>query len=155
MIVDILCSHYAIAIENAKHYEETKAISERCALTKLFNYRYMEAKLNEEFSRLRNGERELLSLIILDIDHFKKVNDTYGHQSGNEILCQLADRLGNLIDTAGIAARYGGEEFVVLMPDTSKEDTLAWSELIRQTIANRLLYSNRTSMEEAAAQKFI
>lgn len=137
MIVDILCSHFAIAIENAKHYEETKAKSERCALTKLFNYRYMEAKLNEEFSRLQNGEREFLSLIILDIDHFKKVNDTYGHQSGNEILCELAGRLANLIDEAGIAARYGGEEFVVLMPDTSKEDTLAWAELIRQTIANR------------------
>lgn len=137
MIVDILCSHFAIAIENAKHYEETKDKSERCALTKLFNYRYMEAKLNEEFSRLQNGERELLSLIILDIDHFKKVNDTYGHQSGNEILCELADRLTNLIDKAGIAARYGGEEFVVLMPDTSKEDAIGWAELIRQTIANR------------------
>ncbi|MCU1805409.1 sensor domain-containing diguanylate cyclase [Cytobacillus firmus] len=137
MIVDILCSHFAIAIENARHYEETKAKSERCALTKLYNYRYIEAKLNEEFSRLHNGSRDLLSLIILDIDHFKKVNDTYGHQSGNEILCELADRLTNLIDTAGIAARYGGEEFIVLMPDTSKEDAIGWAELIRQTIANR------------------
>lgn len=137
MIVDILCSHFAIAIENARHYEETKAKSERCALTKLYNYRYIEAKLKEEFSRLQNGSRDLLSLIILDIDHFKKVNDTYGHQSGNEILCELADRLTNLIDTAGIAARYGGEEFIVLMPDTSKEDAIGWAELIRQTIANR------------------
>ncbi|GLB58385.1 sensor domain-containing diguanylate cyclase [Cytobacillus sp. NCCP-133] len=137
MIVDILCSHFAIAIENAKHHEETKAISERCALTRLYNYRYIENKLNDEFSRMQMGERELLSLIILDIDHFKQVNDTYGHQSGNEILCELADRLTHLMNKAGIAARYGGEEFVVLMPDTSKGDALDWAELIRQNIANR------------------
>lgn len=52
------------------------------------------------------------------------MNDTYGHQCGNEILCELADRLANLIDKAGIAARYGGEEFIVLMPDTGKEDAI-------------------------------
>ncbi|KAF0819381.1 diguanylate cyclase [Bacillus sp. ZZV12-4809] len=137
MIVDILSSHFAIAFENARHYEETKAKSERCALTNLYNYRYIEAKLSEEFSRLQNGSRDHLSLIILDIDHFKKVNNTYGHQCGNEILCELADRLANLIDKAGIAARYGGEEFIVLMPDTGKEDAIGWAELIRQTIANR------------------
>lgn len=56
MIVDILSSHFAIAFENARHYEETKAKSERCALTNLYNYRYIEAKLSEEFSRLQNGQ---------------------------------------------------------------------------------------------------
>ncbi|MBT2707643.1 sensor domain-containing diguanylate cyclase [Bacillus sp. ISL-47] len=137
MIVDILCSHFAIAIENAKHHEETKAKSERCALTKLYNYRYIENKLSEEFSRMQKGEKDLLSLIILDIDHFKQVNDTYGHQSGNEILCELANRLTNIMGNEGIVARYGGEEFVILLPDANKEAAMKWAELVRQTIANR------------------
>ncbi|WP_413308452.1 sensor domain-containing diguanylate cyclase [Bacillus sp. 1P10SD] len=136
MIIDILCSHFAIAIENARHYEQTKRQSERCALTNLYNYRYFENMLTEEFEKLTRFERKMLSLIILDIDHFKNVNDTYGHQSGNEILCELASRLGKLVGVRGIVARYGGEEFVVLLPDVSKEEAYQMAELIRQSIAN-------------------
>ncbi|WP_102274395.1 sensor domain-containing diguanylate cyclase [Cytobacillus massiliigabonensis] len=135
MIVDILCSHFAVAIENARHYEETKAQSERCALTKLYNYRYFENLLTKEFDRLETFEREQLSLLILDVDHFKKINDTYGHQSGNEILCQLANELQKLIGVRGTVARYGGEEFVILLPDVTKEEALIAAETIRQTIA--------------------
>jgi diguanylate cyclase (GGDEF)-like protein len=136
MIIDILCSHFAIAIENARHYEQTKRQSERCALTSLYNYRYFENMLTEEFEKLTRFERKMLSLIILDIDHFKNVNDTYGHQSGNEILCELANRLNKLVGGRGTVARYGGEEFVVLLPDVSKEDAYQMAELIRQSIAN-------------------
>lgn len=136
MIVDILCSYLAVAIENAKHYELTKIQSERCALTKLYNYRYFENLLNEEFEKLYRFERKELSLIILDIDHFKEVNDTYGHQSGNEILFELATRLTKLVGTCGTVARYGGEEFVVLLPEISKVEAFQMAELIRQTIAD-------------------
>ncbi|MDQ0975656.1 diguanylate cyclase (GGDEF)-like protein [Neobacillus niacini] len=136
MIVDILCSYFAVAIDNAKHYELTKTQSERCALTKLYNYRYFEKLLTEEFDKLFQFERKVLSLIILDIDHFKTVNDTYGHQSGNEILCELATRLNNLVGTRGTVARYGGEEFVVLLPEAHKEEAYQMAEMIRQSIAN-------------------
>jgi diguanylate cyclase (GGDEF)-like protein len=136
MIVDILCSYFAVAIDNAKHYELTKTQSERCALTKLYNYRYFEKLLTEEFDKLFHFERKVLSLIILDIDHFKTVNDTYGHQSGNEILCELATRLNNLVGTRGTVARYGGEEFVVLLPEADKEEAYQMAEMIRQSIAN-------------------
>lgn len=136
MIVDILCSYFAAAIENAKHYELTKTQSERCALTKLYNYRYFEKLLNDEFDKLFQFERKVLSLIILDIDHFKAVNDTYGHQSGNEILCELANRLTNLVGSRGTVARYGGEEFVVLLPEAQKEEAFQMAEMIRQSIAN-------------------
>lgn len=135
MIIDILCSHFAVAIENARHYEETKAQSERCALTKLYNYRYFDNLLSKEFARLETFEREQLSLLILDIDHFKSINDTYGHQSGNEILCQLAEKLQKLIGEKGTVARYGGEEFVILLPNTAKDEALLTAETIRQTIA--------------------
>lgn len=136
MIIDILCSHFAVAIENAKHYELTKRQSERCSLTKLYNYRYFENMLTEEFEKLSRFERRELSLIILDIDHFKAVNDTYGHQGGNEILFELADRLSKLVGGLGTVARYGGEEFVVLLPDTPKEEAFQMAEQIRQMIAN-------------------
>ncbi|WHY84892.1 sensor domain-containing diguanylate cyclase [Neobacillus novalis] len=136
MIIDILCSHFAVAMENARHYEQTKRQSERCALTKLYNYRYFENMLTEEFEKMTGFERETLSLIILDIDHFKEVNDTYGHQSGNEILIELANRVSKLVGARGTVARYGGEEFVVLLPDTSKEEAYQMAEHIRQSVAN-------------------
>ncbi|MEK4147137.1 MULTISPECIES: sensor domain-containing diguanylate cyclase [Robertmurraya] len=138
MIVDILSSYFAVAIENAKHYERTKEDSERCALTKLYNYRYMERALEAEYLLLTKGKRDHLSVILLDIDHFKNVNDRYGHQSGNEILYQLAQRLSALIDMkTGIVARFGGEEFVIILPDVDKKAALNIAEFVRQTIANR------------------
>ncbi|MGD6968987.1 sensor domain-containing diguanylate cyclase [Rossellomorea vietnamensis] len=144
MIVDILCSYLGVAIANARHYEATKRSSERCALTKLYNYRYFENLLATEFSALHNGERTNLSLVMLDIDHFKSVNDNYGHQSGNEILFELARRLETLIGDEGTVARYGGEEFIILLPDTTKEDAFLIAEIVRRTIADRpfILHSN-------------
>lgn len=137
MIVDLLSSYFAVAIENARHYEQTKEDSERCALTKLYNYRYMERLLNDEYNLLLHGEREQLSVILLDIDHFKSVNDTYGHQSGNEILRQLADRLVSLIDSTGTVARFGGEEFVIVLPNIDKQSALNIAEFVRQAVAQR------------------
>jgi diguanylate cyclase (GGDEF)-like protein len=136
MIVDILCSYFGVAIENAKHHEQTKHNSERCALTKLYNYRYFESLLTLECNHLNVGKRECLSLIMLDIDHFKRINDEYGHQSGNEILVQLASRLTNRICSSGTVARYGGEEFVILLPDVTKNEAFEVAEGIRKTIAN-------------------
>jgi diguanylate cyclase (GGDEF)-like protein len=134
-IVDLLCSHFAVAIENAKHYTVTKEHSEKCALTKLYNYRYFERLVSDEYRKLEMGQRSQLSLVILDLDHFKVINDTYGHQSGNEILCELANRLKDCVGSKGTVARFGGEEFVVLLPDVPKEEALDIAETIRQEIA--------------------
>jgi diguanylate cyclase (GGDEF)-like protein len=135
IIVDLLCSHFAVAIENAKHYKETKEHSEKCALTKVYNYRFFEKLVADEYNKLESGQRNQLSLVILDLDHFKIINDTYGHQSGNEILCELAERLQKCVDSKGTVARFGGEEFVVLLPDVPKEEALEIAESIRQEIA--------------------
>jgi diguanylate cyclase (GGDEF)-like protein len=135
IIVDLLCSHFAVAIENAKHYKETKEHSEKCALTKVYNYRYFEKLVAEEYNKLELGQRKELSLVILDLDHFKIINDTYGHQSGNEILSELAERLQKCVGNKGTVARFGGEEFVALLPDVPKEEALEIAETIRQEIA--------------------
>ncbi|MET3697372.1 diguanylate cyclase with GAF sensor [Bacillus oleivorans] len=137
MIVDILCSYLAIALENARNYELTKKESERCALTGLYNYRYFERLIEQEYQMLLERKYDNLSLILIDIDHFKSINDTYGHQSGNEVLRAIADRLQQFIGDTGIVARYGGEEFVILLPNISKKEALSIAETLRIMIANR------------------
>ncbi|WP_286229291.1 sensor domain-containing diguanylate cyclase [Neobacillus mesonae] len=151
MILEILCSYFAVAMENAKHYEQTKIQSERCSLTKLYNYRYFESLLTKEFELLMRFERSQLSLIILDIDHFKVVNDTYGHQSGNEILYELAGRIKQLVGDRGTVARYGGEEFVILLPDSAKENAYQIAEQIRQTI-DKWPFTLRQSLDQTQQQ---
>jgi diguanylate cyclase (GGDEF)-like protein len=136
-ILDILCSYFVVALMNARHHEITKSMSEHCSLTKLYNYRYFENLLTAEFRKLTKKTRRCLSLIMLDIDDFKKINDTYGHQSGNEILVKMAARIKSLIGEQGTVARYGGEEFVILLPDMEKSAAFHLAETIRGTIANR------------------
>lgn len=92
-------------------------------LTALKNRRYLEGKLKELLEQAKNGGQ--FALLILDIDHFKKVNDTYGHQTGDAVLQELAWRLEEEIGDSGIVVRLGGEEFVVVMPDTGIKEGLA------------------------------
>ncbi len=156
MIVDLLVSYLAVAVDNARHYEDTKNKSERCALTKLYNYRYFEGLLEEEFKKLDSTNKgEPLSLILLDIDHFKAVNDNFGHQSGNLILCELANRLVKMVGKRGTVARYGGEEFVILLPNKDKYTSLQIAEDIRKLIANNpfVFYSDLDKNREQVSAK--
>ncbi|WP_078379515.1 sensor domain-containing diguanylate cyclase [Sutcliffiella halmapala] len=137
MIVDILASYFGVALEKARHYQATKNRSERCALTKLYNYHYFENLLEKEFEKLNKGDNQCLSLLLLDLDHFKKVNDTYGHQSGNEVLLQVAERLSAIIGDRGTVARYGGEEFVILLPNIDRTKCFELAETVRIHLANR------------------
>lgn len=137
LIIDILTTYFSIALENARHYERTKYQSETCPLTHLYNARALTGKLEEFFDQIREGNLNDLSLLLIDIDHFKKVNDSYGHQSGNEILCQVADLLRSIVGSRGFLARYGGEEFIILFPDMKKSEAFRFAELLRETIESR------------------
>jgi len=99
-------------------------------LTGIFNRRYFETKLVEEFDRHIRYNRPL-SLIMIDIDHFKKTNDTYGHQAGDFILKKLAILIDDRIRTIDIVSRYGGEEFCCLLPETTIDSALALAEFLR------------------------
>lgn len=136
MIVELLTAHLGVAIENARNHELTREQSVRCSLTKLYNYRYLEMELESQFMKLKKNSLERLSLVILDIDHFKQVNDTYGHQSGNEVLIQLAARLERFTGERGTVFRYGGEEFVILLPNVDKNACFAFAEGVRNEIAS-------------------
>ena len=102
-------------------------------LTGLFNRRYFEEFFKREFDRCRRYQRPM-TCIMLDIDHFKKVNDTYGHLQGDSILRELGARLLGLLRGSDVAVRYGGEEFVVLLPETGLYAARIAAEKIRRAI---------------------
>ncbi|QTD41566.1 sensor domain-containing diguanylate cyclase [Sporosarcina sp. Te-1] len=133
-ILDLLSSYFLVSLDKARYMQEALAKSEKCALTKLYNYKYLEEKLDVEMKRFRKGELDSLSVIMMDIDHFKQVNDTYGHQSGNDILASFARLLEENMPGEATVGRYGGEEFLILLPDYEKGEALALAELIRQKI---------------------
>jgi diguanylate cyclase (GGDEF)-like protein len=108
----------ALQDELKKSNELLKELSNTDPLTNLYNRRYLTKALNSELLRAeRTGD--CLSLVILDIDHFKKINDTYGHQNGDKVLSAIAKVTQENLRCYDIAARYGGEEFVLVLPSTS------------------------------------
>lgn len=133
-IINILTSYLAISAEKARFYEQTLHKSERCGLTKLHNYRYLDRKLAEAAADFEAIPSRGLSVVMLDIDHFKKVNDTYGHESGNVVLIELAKILRSFLKEKDVLARYGGEEFVFILHDCSKEEAVLFAEEIRLKI---------------------
>lgn len=108
--------------------------SNRDGLTGMYNRRYLEKRLSSEFDRGKRYDSNL-SFIIFDLDHFKKVNDTYGHLAGDEVLCNVSRRINDLLRTADVLGRYGGEEFGIILPSTSMDGALILAERIRQVIA--------------------
>lgn len=115
------------------------------SLTGIKNRRYFDETLERE---LRRAEREHkpLSLILLDIDHFKRLNDNYGHQAGDQCLKLFANQLKRLLPRASdLVARYGGEEFAVILPDTDAESAALLAEKLRQAVeAENIRYNNQT-----------
>ncbi len=133
-ILDLLCSYFTVSVEKARYMQEAVTKNERCALTGLYNFRFLEDKLNREMALLKNNVYRDLSVVMLDIDHFKTVNDTYGHQSGNDILCMLARKLEAALPAGGTIGRYGGEEFVYILPGISKAEAVDFAENLRAEI---------------------
>lgn len=133
-IVDVLTGYFAISLVKARLYEKTVEQSERCGLTKLYNFRYLDAKLDADILRYHEGDIHSLSAIMLDIDYFKKINDTYGHQSGNDLLCAFSKLLLPFVEQDATLARYGGEEFVFILPNKGKNESVALAEQIRKTV---------------------
>lgn len=104
-------------------------------LTGLYNRRYMAGHLGTLIANAGASGREL-SLLILDIDYFKSINDTYGHDTGDQVLREFAKRIVGNVRNVDLACRYGGEEFVVIMPDTDQSFAYMVAERVRQQVAN-------------------
>lgn len=135
------------AIKNARLFEEvskekeamkTLAITDR--LTEVYNHNFFYTRLEEEFNRaVRYGTP--ISLIMIDIDDFKKINDTYGHRTGDSVLKEIADMIKKLVRKTDMVARYGGEEFAVILPHTNLGGAEEEAERIRAAISNHT-YAN-------------
>ena len=113
-------SQASVAVENVLLHEEAQRLSITDGLTGLWNYRYFTMTVAKEIERAARFGRPL-ALLMLDLDHFKRVNDTYGHQRGDEVLVELAGRIRSMVRDVDTVARYGGEEVVVILPETDSE----------------------------------
>ncbi len=127
-----------IALENlTKELREKNKILDNLAnidgLTEVYNHRYMQHTLDQEISRAMRNDG-MIGFILCDIDHFKKFNDSYGHQAGDTILKEFCTILQSNLRKYDTLARYGGEEFAIILPETNEEDALAVAEKLRQVI---------------------
>jgi diguanylate cyclase (GGDEF)-like protein len=124
----------SLAVGNAERYAQIESLAIADGLTGVFTRGYLDERLQEEFAKARHHGRPF-SLLMLDIDHFKAVNDQHGHRFGDEVLRWLARRITAQSRETDFVARYGGEEFVVLMPNTAGHDALAFGERLRRAVA--------------------
>jgi two-component system, cell cycle response regulator len=120
----------AVAIENVRLHAEAERLSVTDPLTGAWNYRYFERRFEQEIERSRRFGR-VLTLLMLDVDHFKSVNDRFGHQRGDEVLVEFAGRVTGSVRDIDTFARYGGEEFVLILPETNLDGGLAVAEKLR------------------------
>lgn len=127
-------------VDLQKELVETNKRLERLSitdgLTGLFNHRYFQDELGRAFEESERYRRPL-SLAIIDLDFFKRVNDSYGHAVGDEVLRAVSETFQESIRSSDLAARYGGEEFAVMMPETALDDAIRFAEKIRALVESR------------------
>lgn len=133
-ILEQLALIVAFCLENVINRERLVLTGLTDALTGWPNRRYLEHRLQEELARVQRNSG-VVSCIMFDIDHFKKINDTYGHQAGDQVLQQLAKRLRKTLRHGDVAARYGGEEFIIVLPEVEKASAVDFAERMREMIA--------------------
>jgi len=129
---------------------ELKKISTIDHLTGLYNHRYFQERFKTEFSRTRR-HGHALTLLIIDLDLFKSVNDNYGHAAGDQVLKEVAHRIGNALRDIDIVARYGGDEIAVILPDTEKEFAMIVAERIRLNICSEPVLSGGQSIKTSVS----
>lgn len=123
----------SVCLENAINRERIVLSGLTDSLTGFYNRAYLDRRLNEEISRAARYQQPL-SCLFMDIDYFKKVNDTYGHASGDLVLQIVANRIKNQLRASDIPIRFGGEEFTVLLPQTCSDEAMLLAERIRQAV---------------------
>jgi diguanylate cyclase (GGDEF)-like protein len=130
-LLQILANHIVIALENARLYE----LAIRDGLTKLYISRFFHQRISEEITNTVRAGRQL-SLLMIDLDHFKNVNDTHGHQAGDMVLKETSQIISDQVRLVDIVSRYGGEEFAVILPEADNERAAVIAERIRKRIEN-------------------
>jgi diguanylate cyclase (GGDEF)-like protein/PAS domain S-box-containing protein len=135
----MFAQYLSLSIANIKLSEKLASQSIRDTLTGLFNRRYMEETIQREILRAARKQTKI-GIVMADIDHFKQINDTYGHEAGDEFLMKLADFFKTKTRGSDIACRYGGEEFILILPESSVEDTYKRADYLREEIKKMKVY---------------
>ena len=136
-IFENLVAHVTIALQNAAMYRKMEEASLIDNLTKLYNSRYCNQFLDRFFANQRSTEG-IISLIFLDIDFFKLVDDNFGHLVGSETLRYVGRRIKKVVRSCDVVVRYGGDEYIVILPNTDKKTAIVIAERIRKEISKDL-----------------
>jgi len=141
-LCQVIIDGAAVALKNAHLFNvmrEEKLLLEKMVitddLTRLYNHKYFVRRLGDEFKRSKRYNSSL-SCMMIDLDNFKRINDTYGHQAGDKVLKDIAKVLRKSVRETDMIARYGGEEFSVILPNSVREDALRLAERIRSAVRN-------------------
>lgn len=124
-----MANEAAMALENARLYEDARKLADRDPLTGFYNHRFLHERLGEEVVRTQRARRPL-SVLMLDLDDFKLVNDTFGHLFGDRVLTWTAELIRSTLRGSDIPARYGGDEFAIVLPETDRDEARAAAERI-------------------------
>ncbi|MHB8302817.1 MAG: GGDEF domain-containing protein [Acidobacteriaceae bacterium] len=134
-LLPMLLQGLGLALNNATLHDDLQQVAALDPLTGVYNRRFGLKRLNEEVSRSERGQSPL-GVVMLDLDHFKRINDTFGHLSGDRVLVRMATICRQQLREGDVLLRYGGEEFAVVMPGASLEDAHAVAERIRFAVAH-------------------
>ncbi|OHE54637.1 MAG: hypothetical protein A2027_00035 [Thermodesulfovibrio sp. RBG_19FT_COMBO_41_18] len=143
-LLEVLGNQASTSIANARFHAEIERLAITDGLTGLFNHRHFQERLSQEFSRIDRFS-EPLSILIIDIDHFKKINDTYGHPVGDAVLKGVADKIRKTIRNIDISARYGGEEFAVILIGTDERGAMNMAERLRKAVMNKTFSTDKNT----------
>jgi diguanylate cyclase (GGDEF)-like protein len=143
-LLEVLGNQASTSIANARFHAEIERLAITDGLTGLFNHRHFQERLSQEFSRI-NRFSDPLSMLIIDIDHFKQVNDTYGHPVGDVVLKGVADKIRGTIRNIDISARYGGEELAVILIGTDERGAMNMAERLRKAVINKTFSAEKST----------
>jgi diguanylate cyclase (GGDEF)-like protein len=124
-----MANEAAMALENARLYEDARNLADRDPLTGFYNHRFLHERLGEEVVRSQRARRPM-SVLMLDLDDFKLVNDTFGHLFGDRVLTWTAELIRSTLRASDVPARYGGDEFAIILPETDADEARATAERI-------------------------
>jgi diguanylate cyclase (GGDEF)-like protein len=123
-LLTAIAEQLAVAVQNAQLYDQAESRADRDPLTGVFHHRYLKTRLEEELRRSRTSN-QAVAAVMMDLDNFKNVNDTYGHLVGDDALKMVTGVLMGAVRSTDVVGRYGGDEFMVVLPDTTREQTEA------------------------------